>query len=342
MKRILIIRLGAMGDVAMTVPVVSALREAYPDVRITILTTPFFQAFFRHIPDIELVPFDKKGKHKGVTGLLRLWRNIGKQYKVDAVADFHDVLRTKTVRTLFRLSGKRVAVIDKGRAEKKALTTFIDKVMRPLESTIERYADVLGQIGYPVSLPAAAERTVHPVPAAITERAGIKTGKWVGIAPFAQHKGKVYPVERMEAAVKGLSKNENVRLFIFGGGPKEQAVADEWAANYPNTFSAVGKMGLSEELDLISNLDCMVSMDSAAMHMASLYGVPVVSIWGATHPYAGFMGWGQSVELAVQTDHPCRPCSVFGNTPCIHGDYRCLSYISPESIEDKVLQVIGK
>ena len=86
----------------------------------------------------------------------------------------------------------------------------------------------------------------------------------------------------------------------------------------------------------MSHLDAMVSMDSANMHMASLVNCPVVSIWGATHPYAGFVGWGQKEENFVQLDMPCRPCSIYGSKPCLRGDYACLSGIAPEVIADKV------
>jgi ADP-heptose:LPS heptosyltransferase len=342
MKRILIIRLTAMGDVAMTVPAVAALRAQYPDLKISILTTPFFQAFFREVPDLDFVAFDKKGRHKGLGGIVRLWKDIRKQYKITDVADLHNVLRSKLLRTLFRLSGAHIATIDKGRAEKKALTLIENKVRIPLEPTIERYADVLGQLGHPVEIPERAERNPQPVPEAIIEIAGKKSGTWIGIAPFAQHQGKIYPLAKLGKIVENLSQKENTTLFIFGGGPKEQAVADEWAGKYPNTISAIGKIRLPGELDLISNLDCMVSMDSSAMHMASLYGIPVISVWGATHPYAGFMGWGQSEENAVQLDLPCRPCSIYGNKPCIYGDYRCMGGITPEMIESKIGKVTGK
>ena len=98
---------------------------------------------------------------------------------------------------------------------------------------------------------------------------------------------------------------------------------------------------MSDELILMSHLDVMVSMDSSNMHMASLVGTKVVSIWGATHPYAGFMGWRQSEENAVQLDMPCRPCSVYGNKPCLRGDYACMNNISPEMIIEKIAKLFN-
>ena len=88
-------------------------------------------------------------------------------------------------------------------------------------------------------------------------------------------------------------------------------------------------------------MELVVSMDSANMHLASLFGVSVVSIWGATHPYAGFYGWNQSMENAVQIDLYCRPCSVFGNKPCYRGDHACMKHLAEEKILEKIDLVIA-
>lgn len=86
----------------------------------------------------------------------------------------------------------------------------------------------------------------------------------------------------------------------------------------------------------------MLSMDSANMHLASLYGIPVVSVWGGTHPFAGFYGWGQDLKNAIQTELPCRPSSVYGNKPCpVHGKEGCMSYIIPQMITDKINEVLN-
>ena len=91
----------------------------------------------------------------------------------------------------------------------------------------------------------------------------------------------------------------------------------------------------------MSHLDLMISMDSANMHLASLVNTPVVSVWGATHPYAGFLGWNQSPENIVQTDLPCRPCSVYGRKQCLRGDIACMESITPQSIVDKVESILS-
>ena len=162
--------------------------------------------------------------------------------------------------------------------------------------------------------------------------------KWIGIAPFAAHKGKIYPLEKMERVIELLLEREpNCRIFLFGGGAEERELLTQWESRHDRcTCALLGS--LYNELVLMSHLDTMVSMDSANMHLASLTGTRVVSVWGATHPFAGFMGWNQSPADAVQTTLPCRPCSIFGNKPCLHGDYPCLNSITPEDIAERVLK----
>ena len=89
---------------------------------------------------------------------------------------------------------------------------------------------------------------------------------------------------------------------------------------------------------MMGQLDVMLSMDSANMHLASLVGTRVVSVWGGTHPYAGFLGWSQKTEDCAQLDMPCRPCSVYGNKPCLRGDYACMNGITPSQILEKLVQ----
>jgi ADP-heptose:LPS heptosyltransferase len=77
------------------------------------------------------------------------------------------------------------------------------------------------------------------------------------------------------------------------------------------------------------------------MHIASLMGVPVVSVWGPTHPYAGFLGYGQSESDCIQIDHPSRPNSIYGNKPCMCGVENCIDLIQPETIVNKIKEKLN-
>lgn len=327
-----------MGDVAMTVPAVEGLRNAHPDVKITVVTRGFFRPFFRDVQDINFLDFDAKGRHKGFLGIFRLMRDI-LNTGAGAIADLHDVLRTKIVRRLLWLCGRRVSTIKKGRNEKKMLTRRHRKLMSPIMPMTERYRMVMIKLGFFFNMPDRYQHIRRTMPKAISEQAGEKTGIWVGVAPFAKHKGKIYPIPLADKLIELLSQKYE-HVFVFGGGDYEKGFAEGMEVRHNGVISVIGRVTLTEEMDVISNLDAIVTMDSSASHLASLVGTPAVSVWGATHPYVGFYGFGQDPENAVQLSLPCRPCSVYGNKPCIFGDYRCLADIEPEMIADAVARAI--
>lgn len=339
MSRILIIRFSALGDVAMTIPVIHSLATQYPQHEITVLSRGILQPLFQRLPDnVHFVSADLTGKHKGMWGLNTLYSEL-KQQHFDCVADFHNVLRTRYLRLKFQVSGVPVARIDKGRKGKKKLVRRNDKVLENQKSSFRRYADVLEELGFPVLLNFTSIygegkgdfSLIEPVTGPKEE--GMK---WIGIAPFAKHEGKIYPIDLQEQVVAHFAARPDVKVFLFGGGMKEQEIFDSWLLKYPTVSSMIGKLNMNTELNLMSHLDVMLSMDSANMHLASLVNTPVVSVWGATHPYAGFMGWKQLPINAVQLDLPCRPCSVYGQKPCFRKDYACMREIEPKQVIQKV------
>lgn len=333
-----------MGDVAMTAPVLMEVASRYPQTEMVLLTRGFYEPFFDGIPNLKFHNIDLARYHRGLNGLVRLYRELREAYRdVEAIVDLQDKIYSKLLRKIYFFQGIKSYHIDKERAEKKTLTAKPGqgKVLRPLRSSIERYADVFRVAGFdipPIPADLSAYRQRRPLP----ERLGLTKGsgeRWIGLAPFAQHKGKVYPMEKMRAVAKMLMQRyPALRIFIFGGGDEESRLAEEAARETDSgrCMSVVGRFSLREEMDLIANLDLMVSMDSSAMHMASLVGVPVVSVWGATHPYAGFLGLGQSVEDAVGLDMACRPCSVYGHKECWRGDYACLNDLPPERVFERI------
>lgn len=341
-EKILVIRLSAIGDVAMTVPTLWSLTNQYPGTQLTFLSQGFARDIVGQIPGLLFYQADTKNRHKGFFGLFRLFRELNRLDRFDSVADLHDVLRSKVLRILFTFKGIKVVKIDKGRAEKRKLCRINRKVFSPLKSTFERYSDVFRQLGFDLTTRFDYFFDQVHLPDKLSIDLGYKSGNWIGIAPFAKHKGKIYPLDKMEKVVEHLSSSKANKLILLGGGGSEKEILDSWAEKYPNTISIARKYPILDELKIISNMDLMICMDSANMHFASLVNTPVVSIWGATHPYAGFYGWNQNPDNAVQTNLHCRPCSVYGNKSCFRNDYACLNQITPEKIINRVNTVLNR
>ena len=331
-------RLSAMGDVAMMVPVLRAFVDQYPEVKITIISRPFFKPFFDGIPNLTFFVFDEKERHKGFLGLLRLFQDL-QGLNIDAFADLHNVLRSKVVRTLFALSGKKNATVDKGRAAKKALTQSQNKVFKQLPTMIERHVKVFEELGFTVDLshPVFPEKAVlNPE---ILTIIGEKNQKLIGIAPFAQYDAKVYPLDLMQEVIDTLALDTTNTILLFGGGIKEIEILDSLASNKKNVLNMAGKLKLQQELELISNLDVMLSMDSSNAHIAAMLGVKVITLWGATHPYAGFSPFNQPLENALVSDRnqfPKIPTSVYGNKK-VAGYQEAMRTIAVKDIVRRIL-----
>lgn len=344
-RRIAVVRFSALGDVAMSIPVVySAALKNCGDSFLFITRKPFGQLLVNPPKGITVLELDLKNDYKGIWGMWRLASELKKEYQIDFLLDLHDVLRTKMLRTFLSMKKIESVVINKGRDEKKELTRRRGKILRKLPSTIARYADTFRRAGVD---PGSLFHTLYPAPPPLSPElmALIGVGRrperemWLGIAPFARHKGKNYPPELMKKVVKTLGGTCGLRIFLFGGGQKEIEILSKWASKYPGVVSLAGKnLGFRNELALMSHLDLMVSMDSGNMHMAAIAGTPVVSIWGATHPFCGFTPWNSKTMSTDETDFiqvddmPCRPCSVFGDKQCVRGDYACMTRIAPERV----------
>jgi ADP-heptose:LPS heptosyltransferase len=304
-----------MGDVAMTVPIIRALVLQYPDLKITVVSRPIYKPFFDTIPNVSFFGVDLNNRHKGILGLLRLFSDLQK-LNIDAVADLHNVLRSKVIRLLFQLSGKQVAFTDKGRAEKKALTRAKNKIFKPLKTMFERHQETFAKLGFQINL----ENPFFPEKATLSQQildiTGIKSQKWIGIAPFAHYTTKVYPHDLMQQVIDSLASNLQNKLFLFGGGKSETETLKTFAKNKTNCIVVAGKFNLEQELQLISNLDTMLSMDSGNAHLAAMLGVKTITLWGATHPHAGFAPFNQPLTNCMLPDlykYPLLPTSVYGN-----------------------------
>ncbi len=327
-KHILAIRLSALGDVAMTLPILYAVARKYPTLRITLLTRPFFGRLFINKPsNLQIIPWEK-----GVS-TFRILKQVA-ALRPDAIADLHNVLRSWTIDTFFRLKGVPVVMVDKKREERRRITSGGKQI--ELERFTDRYAGVFARLGYPVEpdfVSLFAEQTLPEAPIEILSPA-------IGIAPFARYYTKTYPIDQMKEVVRLLSER-GYHIYLFGG-KNEAATFLPWVEAFPQVHSLAGAYGIEEELFLMSQMNLMVSMDSANQHLASLVGIPALTIWGGTTPECGFLGYGQSVENTLCLHLDCQPCSIAGTPHCKKQTLACMREISPGIIVEKILQMSGR
>jgi ADP-heptose:LPS heptosyltransferase len=330
-----------MGDVALTTPVLSEMSKQYPDVEVVMLTRAVFKPFFYSINGLRLFFPDFKNRHKGLPGLIRLFKELQRTGRFDYVIDLHDVLRSQIIRTFFKLYGVPVSVIDKGRAEKRSVIK--GKIKTGLRHSVERYRDAFARAGFPLTL--SAGPCIVPSPEALVRAAaltGFKGKINIGVAPYAKHKLKIWPEEYMIRLLGLIAETGEVRFWLFGGADEAERLA-AFQLRVPGSFNTAGILGLDEEIALMSKLELMIAMDSSNMHMAALTGVKVLSVWGGTDPLTGFGAWMQPDSFSVRisnTELTCRPCTIFGKGECRRGDFACMNRLTPEMVFRKAEEIL--
>lgn len=314
LEHILVIRLSAMGDVAMLVPVLKILHATYPQLRISVLTKAFFSHLFSHLDFVTVHVADVKGKHKGLPGLFQLSSDLPDD--IDAVADVHNVLRSKILRKFFALKGMKISKINKGRKEKKELTKLKTKTIQPLKSSHQRYADVFKELGFPIDLNLKLPAKQLQANKKTLDKLGLNSLEGcIGFAPFAAHQPKALPLEKSKKLIELITQQTKHYVLLFGGGEEELKLLEELRGSNNQVIVIAGKFDFPTELQIISQLKLMISMDSGNGHLAAMFQVPVITIWGATHPYAGFAPFHQTKEnqfLPNLEEYPLLPTSIYG------------------------------
>ena len=339
-RHILVIRLGSLSSVAMCVHALRGLVRDFPEVKITVLTLSHYEPLFRGVRGLEFL-FADDVQYGGHWGRFRLWRAV-QRLGVDAIADLTNTPFSRALSFGFTPWRRKVARLQGQRLEGKALTRKYRKVMVQLPTLASRSREVFGSLGLPFCMPAPVKHTNGAqLPNIVEILAGEKSANWVGIAPLSNRYGTCYPLPKA-AELVGLLAGRYQRVFIFGEGLYQRQFCEGMQSLYGNVVSVAGRLSLAEQMDVLSVLDAVVSVDGEVLRLASLVGTPVISIWGATHPYLESSGYGQDPRNALQKELPCRPCSTDGRHRCLTGDYQCMNSITPEEIFRRVKSVTGR
>ena len=332
----LLLRFSTLGNVAMTVPVVSSLVRLQPSDRFVIVSSKGYNGMFYGMYN---VLFHEVSFSLGLSAVSALYRQLS-AYRPDAVIDLQSNLFTAALCALFRLHSTPVYVIRYGRWQ-KLLSIFRRGPVSSLPTEFERYSHTLLEAGLHTDTQFVSIPVNEKARNRINELYSPKKSRCIGIAPFAKHRSNILPAGTMKRIIGHFAHSEDTQVYLFGAGDIECEMLRQWSNIYPNTFSIAGKLALEEELELMRQLDVMICMDSANQHLSSLVGLRAVSVWLGTHPAIGFYGWKQRSGDCIQCQLPCRPCTIHGTRYCRYLNFACKD-ISAETIIERTEQVLSE
>lgn len=320
---ILVIRFSAIGDVALSIPVLKNVITQNRDIEIYMLTKKNHEVFFRNIPSVHVIVYDDVN-HSGIIGLYRFWKQYIRHLPITHIADLHNVIRSKLILFFYFFSTIKKAVIEKDRKEKNnaiANKTIQSKV---LKHSAERYADVFRNLGFSCALQDRSE-TIMVSP---------KTKYNIGFAPFSKHNTKNISASKIAAILEALQKDIRFQIYLLCA-PSERNAIQNYCNNQVQFFTS--NSTFEEEFLQLNQLDFILCTDSANMHMASLHKIPTLTIWGGTHPNMGFSSY-YTTNTNFMHDIACRPCSIYGSNTCPLQHYNCMNQIDVNALMANVYQ----
>jgi len=339
-EKILIIRFSSLGDIVLTTPVIKSLKQKFPQSKISFLTKSQYQDLLRNDPNIfSLIKFDPVEKHQRISGFLKLVKEL-KTFKFDLMVDLHANLRSFFIRHLLKTKIK--IKYDKRWLTRFLLVHFKFFKVKPTH-TVDSYLKALKKIDVNSSendpkifLDKKSENFSKDF---FIEKKIEKDDIVVGIHPGARWETKRWTEEKFARVCQILNQKPELKIILFGD-QKDQEVIERIDSHTEDQklFKAVD-LPLNKFMSLIKRCDCFVTNDSGPMHIASALGVPVVAIFGPTHPQLGFSPMG-SGNIVLTANVKCSPCSLHGEKRCHKKSRFCMDLIEPEMVTDAVEKIL--
>lgn len=336
---ILIIRLGSIGDVVLTTPVITALKKIYPDASVDFLVKKEYHELLAGNPHIrKLISFDST-RHKGLKGLFEKTRELRSE-RYQYVIDLHGNLRSRIISAL--IHGSKTLRYDKQVVQRRLILNGF-KVQT--KHTVDAYLSALNTMGMKEvtgfkSVPSLyLSEDEKKEAAAFLKNKGIPEGPIiVGLNPGARWRTKRWTEEGFIDTGRRLVKELGAHIVVFGG-PDEVDLCRRIAEGIgKNGLHVAGMVGLKETAALIGRCKVFVSNDSGPMHIATAVGTPVVGIFGPTVCGFGFSPLGKST--VVEKELKCRPCSLHGTNVCPKGHFECMKGIRADDVFEKIMGML--
>jgi predicted lipopolysaccharide heptosyltransferase III len=341
---VLLIRLRLIGDVVFTTPAVAALRQRFPDARLTYLVESAAEPVVRHNPHLdEVIVVERPRGWARVAYDVRLAQRL-RARRFDLVIDFHGGPRSAWL-AFATAAPQRIGYALPGR--RWCYTTRLPwtrSLVPPRHSVLNQW-DLLAPLGIPS--PTAGDPPVEMVPdpeaagrvEARLSAAGVSGDhRIVVIHVSAGNPFRRWPPEHFAAVAAQLALVDPARRIIITSGPSESGAADSVTANAQRVAGAAadrivrcGEFDLAELRVLVARAALYVGGDSGPLHIAGTTATPIVALFGPTLPERS-MPWRAATRRAAAVEAgplPCRPCH---QRHCVPGDFRCLTRITPAQV----------
>ncbi len=319
-----------LGDLILTTPLLATLKNIYPEAKLSVIAKPFGKDVLKHNPNVdEIIVFDKR---KDST--FSLIRKL-KEKKFDLAVSPHRSHRAAYSLFLSRIP-ERIGFDKAGFSflyTKKAKHTFdgvheIDRNFRLLELLPDFSPEKVYRFSQ-LFLTEEEENFIKTV--------GLTSKNYIAVAPGSKWETKRWTREGFAEVIDRLSKDTQVVLI---GGAEDKGFTEEILSLTKTTpINLVGKTSLRESFSVIRHAKALISNDSAPVHMAVAFNVPVVDIYGPTTTDLGFFPYRNGIVVEIK-DLDCRPCGLHGHQTCPKKTHECMKLISPDMVLNSLNKIL--
>ncbi|WP_337872280.1 glycosyltransferase family 9 protein [Ignavibacterium sp.] len=328
MKKILYIQTAFPGDAILSLPAIEKLKELNPDSSVDILCIPLTAEIFDASPFVnEVLVFEKRGKHKSISGLLKFAREL-RNRKYDVIYSSHRSFRTSIlvllseVRETYGFSNSSIKYV-----YKNIVTYELNK------HEVQRNFDLIGY-----SYDKATWRVQPKINFSDDVRVKVenflnefKTDKMIAVAPGSLWATKRYPKEKWQQIVDYFS-SKNFTILLIGGKDDESLCQSILASASGKVYNTAGKFSIVESIKLLTHCSLLISNDSAPTHFGMCAEIKVLTIYCSTIPQFGFYPYMFGSKLISFDELSCKPCGIHGHRKCPLNHFNCANQLSENEI----------
>lgn len=315
-QSVLIIRPGGIGDAVLLAPVITHLKNLYPNCLITILAERRNAGIFSLIPEVDqLYCYDKPAE---------FWQAVSKKY--DVVIDTEQWHRLSSVVARLIRSSMKIgfATSERRRMFTHSLSYSHDdyevfsfnRLLEPLTGVSEQTETTIPFL----TVPAIAKESAGKLLATLNGK------PFVTIFPGASIPERRWGADRFRAVAAELAQ-KGYGIVAVGGAVD---LADAQAIAGESGLNLAGQTSLAETAALLARSALLVSGDSGVLHIAVGLGVPTVSLFGPGRA----LKWAPqgNQHAVINKNLPCSPCTTFGTTPPCPHSARCMQEITVDEV----------